>query len=90
MDIKKGSRIAVIGAGISGIAAASILKKNGYEAIVFEKYDKLDGVWATAYPEIHLQNIYNQYHLSDFDWPFKPDLHPTGEHEIPGRRSQPS
>jgi len=41
MDIKKGSRIAVIGAGISGIAAASILKKNGYEAVVFEKYDKL-------------------------------------------------
>src|SRR5688572_17089656 len=79
MDIKKGSRIAVIGAGISGIAAANILKKNGYEAVVFEKYDKLGGVWATAYPEIHLQNIYNQYHLSDFDWPFKPDLHPTGE-----------
>ena len=79
MEIKKGSRVAVIGAGISGIAAANILKKNGYEAIVFEKSEKLGGVWATAYPEIHLQNIYNQYHLSDFDWPFKPDLHPTGE-----------
>ena len=79
MDIKQGSRIAVIGAGISGISAANILKKNGYEAVVFEKFDKPGGVWATAYPEIHLQNIYNQYHLSDFDWPFKPDLHPTGE-----------
>jgi len=79
MDIKKGSRIAVIGAGISGIASANILKKNGYQAIVFEKFDKLGGVWSTAYPEIHLQNIYNQYHLSDFDWPFKPDLHPTGD-----------
>ena len=79
MAIKKGSRIAVIGAGISGIAAATILKKNGFEAIIFEKYEKPGGVWATAYPGIHLQNIYNQYHLSDFDWPFKPDLHPTGE-----------
>jgi hypothetical protein len=28
MEIKKGSRIAVIGAAISGIAAAKILKKN--------------------------------------------------------------
>lgn len=79
MDLKKGSRIAVIGAGISGIAAANILKKNGFVPVVFEKHEKIGGVWATAYPEVHLQNIYTQYHLSDVDWSFKPDLHPTGE-----------
>jgi hypothetical protein len=79
MEIKKGSRIAVVGAGISGIAAANILKKNGFVPIVFEKHEKIGGVWATAYPEVHLQNIYPQYRLSDFDWSFKPDLHPTGE-----------
>ena len=79
MVIEKGSRIAVIGAGISGIAAANILKKNGFVPVVFEKYERIGGVWATAYPDVHLQNIYTQYHLSDFDWSFKPDLHPTGE-----------
>ena len=79
MDIKKGSRIAVIGAGISGIAAANVLQKNGFVPVLFEKHDKIGGVWATAYPEVHLQNIYMQYHLSDLDWSFKPDLHPTGE-----------
>jgi pyridine nucleotide-disulfide oxidoreductase/flavin-binding monooxygenase-like protein len=79
MGLKKGSRIAVIGAGISGIAAANILKKNGFNPVVFEKHERIGGVWATAYPEVHLQNIYTQYHLSDFDWSFKPDLHPTGE-----------
>ena len=79
MVIQKGSRIAVIGAGISGIAAANILRKNGFVPVVFEKFGKIGGVWATAYPEVHLQNIYTQYHLSDFDWSFKPDLHPTGE-----------
>jgi len=79
MLLNKGARIAVIGAGISGIAAANILKKNGFVPVVFEKYEKPGGVWATAYPEVHLQNIYPQYHLSDFDWQFKPDLHPTGE-----------
>jgi cation diffusion facilitator CzcD-associated flavoprotein CzcO len=79
MVIEQGSRIAVIGAGTSGIAAANILKKNGFVPIVFEKNDKIGGVWATAYPDVHLQNIYTQYHLSDFDWSFKPDLHPTGE-----------
>jgi dimethylaniline monooxygenase (N-oxide forming) len=79
MDLKKGSRIAVIGAGISGIAAANILKKNGFVPVVFEKHEQIGGVWAAAYPDIHLQNIYTQYHLSDVDWSFKPDLHPTGK-----------
>jgi hypothetical protein len=79
MPPTKTQRIAVIGAGISGIATANILKKNGFEAVVFEKSEKLGGVWATAYPGIHLQNIYTQYHLSDFPWSFKPDFHPTGE-----------
>jgi cation diffusion facilitator CzcD-associated flavoprotein CzcO len=79
MVLEKGSRIAVIGAGISGISAANILKKNGFLPTVFEKHEKVGGVWATAYPGVHLQNIYTQYHLSDFDWPFQPDLHPTGE-----------
>ena len=79
MVIAKGSRIAVIGAGISGIAAAHTLKKNGFVPVVFEKHERIGGVWATAYPEVHLQNIYTQYHLSDLDWSFQPDLHPTGE-----------
>ncbi len=79
MQNKNGMRIAVIGAGISGIATANIIKKNGFEAVVFEKSDSIGGVWASAYPEVHLQNIHTQYHLSDFDWPFKPDLHPTGD-----------
>jgi dimethylaniline monooxygenase (N-oxide forming) len=79
MVIEKGSRIAVVGAGISGIAAASTLKKNGFVPVVFEKHEKIGGVWATAYPDVRLQNIYTQYHLSDFDWSFQPELHPTGE-----------
>ena len=79
MAFKPGSRIAVIGAGISGIAAANMLKKNGFVPVVFEKHEKIGGVWATAYPDVHLQNIYPQYRLSDVDWTFKPDLHPTGD-----------
>jgi dimethylaniline monooxygenase (N-oxide forming) len=78
MLLHKGARIAVIGAGISGITAASVFKKNGFEPIVFEKSDKIGGVWAVSYPGVHLQNTYAQYHLSDFDWPFEPDLHPSG------------
>ena len=45
---------------------------------MFEKGSKVGGVWAVAYPDIHLQNTYASYHLSDYPWPFKPDLHPSG------------
>jgi dimethylaniline monooxygenase (N-oxide forming) len=72
-------KIAVIGGGISGIATAQILKKNGFTPVVFEKSTKPGGVWATAYPDVHLQNLYNHYHLSDFPWPEKPDFHPSGK-----------
>src|SRR5678816_2573338 len=78
MLLDKGARVAVIGAGVSGITAAKILEQNGFTAVVFEKSDRLGGVWAMAYPDVHLQNTYPQYHLSDFDWPFKPELHPSG------------
>jgi hypothetical protein len=56
MDIKQGSKIAVIGAGISGISTASILKKNGFVPVVFEKFERIGGVWATAYPGVQLKN----------------------------------
>ncbi|MBC7777351.1 MAG: NAD(P)/FAD-dependent oxidoreductase [Phycisphaerae bacterium] len=71
-------RVAVIGSGISGIASAAMLKKNGFQVEIYEKSDKIGGVWALAYPNVRLQNIAEQYHISDFPWPFKPDLHPTG------------
>ncbi len=72
-------KIAVIGGGISGIATAQILQKNGFTAVVFERSATPGGVWATAYPEVHLQNLYNHYHLSDYPWPYKPDYHPSGK-----------
>lgn len=71
--------IAIIGAGISGIAAASILNKAGHTTTLFEKSDRPGGVWAVGYPGVSLQNTSHQYALSEFPWPFKPSLHPTGE-----------
>ena len=70
--------IAIIGAGISGIAAASILNKAGHKTILFEKSDRPGGVWAVSYPSVTLQNTAHQYALSEFPWPFKPARHPTG------------
>ncbi|MDX2079078.1 MAG: NAD(P)/FAD-dependent oxidoreductase [bacterium] len=72
-----GKTIAVIGGGVSGIAAANILQKNGHTVTVYEKNHQIGGVWAVAYPDVRLQNTWHQYELADFPWTFKPDLHPT-------------
>lgn len=72
-------RIAVIGGGISGIAAARVLLRFGHDVVVFERGDTPGGVWTVAYPDVRLQNIAEHYRLSDFPWPFTPDLHPTRE-----------
>jgi dimethylaniline monooxygenase (N-oxide forming) len=72
-------RIAIIGSGISGIAAARTLQRVGIETVIFERSGAIGGVWALAYPEVTLQNVASHYHLADFPWPFEPNLHPTGQ-----------
>lgn len=72
-------RIAVIGSGISGIAAASVLQRERHEVVLFEREAVPGGVWAHTYPDVTLQNIAAHYHITDFPWPFTPDLHPTAE-----------
>ena len=70
-------KIAIIGAGISGIVAAHSLQKSGHKTVIFEKSADPGGVWALGYPGVRLQNTGLHYRLSDFPWPFKPDRHPT-------------
>lgn len=70
-------RIAIIGGGLAGIAAARTLARFGHRTVVFERGPSPGGVWTVAYPEVRLQNIASHYRLADFPWPFEPDLHPT-------------
>jgi dimethylaniline monooxygenase (N-oxide forming) len=72
-------RIAIIGGGISGLAAASVFQREGHEVVVFEREREPGGVWARTYPRVTLQNTAAHYHIADFPWPFEPDLHPTAE-----------
>lgn len=71
-------RVAIIGAGISGLAHADVLERCGFSVTLFERAPRLGGVWAAAYPAVSLQNTWWGYHLSSFPWPFVPDEHPTG------------
>ncbi len=72
-------RIAIIGGGITGIAAARALSRAGHQPVIFERSARAGGVWAVAYPDVRLQNVAEHYRLSDFPWPFVPDLHPSSE-----------
>jgi hypothetical protein len=71
-------RLAIVGGGISGLAHAHVLGREGFDAVVFEKGPAVGGVWAVAYPEVTLQNVDFQYHLSDLPWAAPPEFHPTG------------
>ena len=72
-------RIAVIGSGVSGLAAARVLSRCGHEVVVYERSQTIGGVWALTYPEVRLQNVAEHYRLSDFPWPFPVDHHPTAD-----------
>eukprot|EP00611_Tribonema_gayanum_P030785 TRINITY_DN8651_c0_g1_i1.p1 TRINITY_DN8651_c0_g1~~TRINITY_DN8651_c0_g1_i1.p1 ORF type:complete len:575 (-),score=185.63 TRINITY_DN8651_c0_g1_i1:822-2546(-) len=73
-------RVAIIGAGPTGIIAGSILKQQGFEAVLFERERRPGGVWAKTYYTATLQNVGFQYCLPDFtfeDADIEVDFHPT-------------
>lgn len=51
---KTGKKIAVVGAGPSGLTCAAFLAKNGYEVTIFEKSSKLGGIIEHGIPEFRL------------------------------------
>jgi cation diffusion facilitator CzcD-associated flavoprotein CzcO len=64
-------KIAVIGAGFAGIAAAKVLTQVGHQITVFEKAPDVGGVWSSTrrYPGLKTQNNKGTYHLSDLKMP---------------------
>ncbi|SHI16020.1 flavin-containing monooxygenase [Ferrimonas marina] len=73
-------RIAIIGAGISGLVAAKVLKQHGLSVSVFEKGSALGGIWrfnndngaSTCYRSLHINTSKRMMQLSDF--PFKEEM----------------
>jgi MFS transporter, ACS family, pantothenate transporter len=45
MSFSKPNRVAVIGAGVSGVVTAAHLKKEGLDVTVFERSKAAGGVW---------------------------------------------
>lgn len=86
MRLPHGSRIAVIGAGPSGLAAAKHALEAGFDVTVFEAGDGLGGQWDTTaphsgvWPGMHTNTSRAMTAFSDLPAPAECPLHPAAEH----------
>jgi cation diffusion facilitator CzcD-associated flavoprotein CzcO len=76
--------VCVIGAGVSGLAAAKAFVTHGHKVIIVEKSDDLGGVWdpARSYPDVQTQSPKDLYRYTDKampdaypEWPKAPQVH---------------
>ena len=74
-------RVAVIGAGVAGLATAKVLTQAGHEVVVYDKAPDVGGVWSRSrrYPGVTTQSPKVQYSLSDFPMPAECPEWPNGE-----------
>jgi dimethylaniline monooxygenase (N-oxide forming) len=77
-------QVCVIGAGVSGLAAAKAFAARGHKVTIFEKGANLGGVWdpARSYPDVQTQSPKDLYRYTDQsmpdsypEWPSAPQVH---------------
>ena len=77
-------KVAVIGAGVSGLAAAKAFAERGHDVQGFERSRDFGGVWelSRSYPDVQTQSPKALYHFTDHpygadvpEWPKGPDVH---------------
>lgn len=74
-------KIAIIGAGFSGLVNARVQREFGNDVTVFEKAPDVGGVWSRSrrYPGLRTQNDKGSYALSELKMPKDYPQWPTGE-----------
>ncbi|MEV4314777.1 NAD(P)/FAD-dependent oxidoreductase [Actinocrispum sp. NPDC049592] len=73
-------RVAIIGAGVAGLATAKVLKQAGHEVLGYDRTPDVGGVWSRTrrYPGLTTQSPKAQYSFSDFRMPRDFPQWPTG------------
>ena len=64
-------KVAIIGAGVSGLAAARVFRGKGHDITVIERSHDLGGVWepSRSYPEVQTQSPKDLYRFTDKPMP---------------------
>lgn len=72
--------VAIIGAGISGLAAGRVFESTGHRITLFELADDVGGVWhpTRRYPGVRTQSPKDLYRFTDRPMPADYDEWPTG------------
>ncbi|KAG8372651.1 hypothetical protein BUALT_Bualt12G0088800 [Buddleja alternifolia] len=72
-------RVAIIGAGISGLLACKYTLSKGFDPMVFEAQEEVGGLWTQTMESTKLQNLRDTFEFSDFPWPSSvKDMCPSG------------
>ena len=81
--IKK-KKVAIIGCGVSGLAAGKIFKQIGHDIVILERSHDLGGVWeaSVSYPDVQTQSPKELYRYTDKampeeypEWPKGPQVY---------------
>jgi len=67
MDLRTVQRVGIIGAGVTGLATAKTLLAAGVDCTLFDRGDRLGGVWADGYSNFAVQVQKELYQFPD--WP---------------------
>lgn len=62
-------KVAIVGAGISGLLACKYVLSKGYNPVIFESKNSLGGIWTKTVKTTKLQSQKQLYQFSDFPWP---------------------